>query len=60
VTVEGFKVHHAYLLAAALDHLRDGFPITAAVGSLDAIPEHPGAAAYRRGEALPDVGEGAR
>ena len=56
VTVETFKKRHAYLLAAAVEHLRSSLPVAAEATSSQPLmlPEHPGAAAYRGGAPLPD------
>ena len=55
VTTESFKKRHAYLLAAAVEHLRPSLPGAAAGMSTEraAIPDHSGAAAYRSGQPLP-------
>ena len=56
VTVETLKARHAYLLAAAVEHLRGALPVAAEATSsqLLTLPEHPGAAAYRGGAPLPN------
>ncbi len=57
VTVETLKERHAYLLAAAVEHLRSSLPVVAAEATSSqplTLPEHPGAAAYRGGAPLPD------
>ncbi len=53
---EDFPSHHAYLLSEALMLEKDthGFSI---LGDASAIPTHPGALAYSRGEALPPAPE---
>ena len=56
VTVEGFAARHAYLIAAAVEHLRAGLPIgsaNASAGPLP-VPHHPGAALFYNGGPLPD------
>jgi hypothetical protein len=55
VALETFRDRHAYLLAAAVDHLRPGLPVAPAAASeaLPALPDHEGALAYRSGLPLP-------
>jgi hypothetical protein len=52
VTVAAFPAHHAWLLASALT--RDGAGLAAQVPSAtgNAVPVHPGASAFARGEPL--------
>ena len=56
VTVERFAARHAYLVAAAVEHLRAGLPIGSADVSASShpVPVHPGAALFYKGSALPD------
>ena len=56
VTLETLKERHAYLLAAAVEHLRSSLPVAAETTSSQplTLPEHPGAAAYRGGAPLPN------
>jgi hypothetical protein len=58
VTTESFRARHAFLLAQAVEHMRDSLPVYAAAALAPLpVPEHPGAAAYRTGAALPDASE---
>jgi hypothetical protein len=56
VTVERFAARHAYLIAAAVEHLRAGLPIDSANASAHPlpVPNHPGAALFYNGNPLPD------
>lgn len=57
-TVEDFKNRHAFLLAQALDELQGDLPLPGRAALQDvAVPYHPGALAYRRGEPLPAAPE---
>jgi hypothetical protein len=56
VTVDAFKIRHAYLLADAVEHLRAAIPLgllAASTGALT-VPFHPGAIALRERLPLPD------
>ncbi len=57
VALDSFRSRHAYLLAAAIDHLRPDLPLAPAAASdaLPALPDHNGAQAYRSGLPLPPV-----
>jgi TRAP-type uncharacterized transport system substrate-binding protein len=56
VTVQRFAARHAYLIAAAVEHLRVGLPIASASASARPlpVPDHPGAALFYNGNPLPD------
>jgi TRAP-type uncharacterized transport system substrate-binding protein len=56
VTVERFAARHAYLIAAAIEHLRAGLPIGSAntFARPLSVPSHPGAALFYNGNSLPD------
>jgi TRAP-type uncharacterized transport system substrate-binding protein len=49
VTVESFKASHAYLLTAAVDHLRPSLQSSAGPTQSQPIPDHPGALRYHLG-----------
>jgi hypothetical protein len=57
VALDSFRSRHAYLLAAAIDHLRPDLPLAPAAASdaLPALADHDGALAYRRGLPLPPI-----
>jgi hypothetical protein len=57
VALDSFRSRHAYLLAAAIDHLRPDLPLAPAAASdaLPALPDHDGAQAYRSGLPLPPI-----
>ena len=56
VTIESFAARHAYLIAAAVEHLRIRIPVAASHGLADfPVPTHLGAALYYRGEPLPNL-----
>jgi hypothetical protein len=56
VTVEGFKDRHAFLLAEALGELQPRLALAEpATERAQAVPYHPGALAYRRGEPIPSA-----
>jgi hypothetical protein len=58
VTVEGFKDRHAFLLAQVLDELQGDLPLPGLAAPQDvAVPYHPGALDYRRGEPFPAAPE---
>jgi hypothetical protein len=52
VAIQSFRERHAFLLAEAIEHLRSSLPLAAALSLPLPIPEHPGAAAYRREKIL--------
>ena len=53
VALESFRDRHAYLLAAAVDHLRGDLPLKAAAAPNSFVPHHDGVLAYRNGLPLP-------
>ncbi len=55
VAVESFRSRHAYLLAAAVEHLRPDLPVTAAAPEDTPVPDHEGATAHRNGLSLPPI-----
>ena len=55
VTTEGLKDRHAYLLARAVDHMQPELPLGGPETEHPALPEHPGALAYRSGRPLPEA-----
>jgi hypothetical protein len=59
VALESFRPRHAYILSAAVDHVRPALRIADPTPSDEAppLPDHPGAAAFRKGEPLPPVEE---
>jgi hypothetical protein len=54
VTVESFKARHAYLLTAAVDHLRPSLQLSGEPTQSQSIPDHPGAFRYHLGEPAPE------
>jgi hypothetical protein len=59
VAHESFRSRHAYILAAAVDHLRADLPLSAATPGEEPshLADHAGAAAYRSGAPLPPIAE---
>ncbi len=57
VALDSFRSRHAYLLAAAIEHLRPDLPLApgAVSEALSALPDHDGALAYRSGRPLPPI-----
>ena len=55
VALESFRARHAYLLASAVDHLRNGLPSQPAAAPSASVPEHEGATAYRSRLPLPPL-----
>lgn len=54
VTVAAFKDRHAFLIAQALDPMSDRLGLVElAAAEAAPLPAHPGALAYRRGQAIP-------
>jgi hypothetical protein len=54
VTVASFKARHAYLLTAAVEHLRPSLHLSPGPTQSQPIPDHPGALRYHLGEPAPE------
>jgi hypothetical protein len=55
VTTDSFSERHAYLLARAVDHMRAELAAGGSETTRVALPEHPGALAYRLGRPIPEA-----